>query len=491
MPEPTKQEKKLMDWALETSTSFFTRMCKESPHALFALTDMWRLWADPDTSVEAFAECFDGLIDQGWMDGYDLLGIAVDLNRPRALKALAPRIDLSSFGTQGYHLDEETDEETGKPLLIRRGRGWVLSALVDREPDTVDLVTMAQVSESPTVWCENLPMLGQRVTWLELALATGQWETAEALWKIECDKGPLENQTYARLALAWMARLVEFQPSRWGDSDKQAPVMLTWWDRLLPTTYLMLEEVPVKPEWAHRILRGTSQGRPNHEDIPPPDTIRPMDMLLEVVARVRTADAVVDKLAQRMKAVDWSTVPADGWGRTAAQAALGKHASARESRGNHGSAYQDLWPTLLRDNSPEQQDEWWKHAFGMVLDDHVPLASTSLVFKGRYAFDDTRVLIDRLVQGLDEDRSRSGVTQSFRTHQSTVVLNLVSNVLGAVMACSNREAKVLWKDYRAGVVKALSEVDHAAGPDAPEWRGLDLALRLPVVEVVSKPKMRF
>lgn len=492
-PVVTRNEQALMDRALDKTNGVFTQMCQESPRALFALTDLWRLWADPATPADAFEACFDDLVENRWMGSTDLLDIALDLQRPNALIALKNHIDFSTLGDNGFHLLESDPKEDN--IHLNSDQGWVTRALVNREADSMDLVTMAQVSGQPTVWCDSLPMVGHQVTWLELALATGQWKTAEALWALECAKGPFDNQAYARLALAWMAGLVEHHRSStsWmvSQDDERGQGLLTWWDRLLPTTYLMTEEVEVKPVWAHRVMRGTVKGRPTHEDLPPPSTVRPLDMVLEVMALVRQGAWVQDALAQRLRAVDWSTVGVDGWGRLPAEAAFGKHVVASEARGGNNSALGVLWPYLLCDMPAEQQDQWWKQAFGILLEDAAPLAGAASVFKGRYGLADTRVLADTVSQRVADQADRRSVSYELRQDQAALCKNLINQVLPPLMACCNQEAKAIWKGYREKLVHALRDAEPSAGLSSPEWRGLELVLRLPLVSAPSQPKARF
>lgn len=460
----------------DKATPSLTQLCQESPEALFALTDLWRLWADPNTSVPAFEACFSTLIDNDWMERLEILETAVELQRPNALRALKDYVDFSSLGVNGFHLHDDQDVREIKAFT--NDRGWVARTVWDQDYDWLDLPVLAEISGEPTVWCESLPMVGTRVSWLELALGARQWKNAEVLWKLECEKGPLENQAYARLALAFFSGIVQ----RGGapQSPEQEQVLLKWWDRLLPTTFLMTEEVPVESEVAKKLLLG--EGHENSGPKYVKAVLRPIDLIPFMVAQMSIQDGLANPLLQRLKAVDWSTVAADGGGRLPAHAALDR------LRPHRPALYDRLWGNLLEGMSNEQKDLWWKSAFSKVLSDPAPLAATSVLFKGQYGLEHTQGLLQAIVEQVDEQkRYRSSRVQSSQARLAQVLIN---EVLPPVIACSTPEAKKSWKGYRDGLVTALKDTNPSLAPEDERWRALDMAFRLPLPEA-PRPKMRF
>lgn len=460
----------------DKATPVMSQLCQESPEALFALTELWRLWADPNASVPAFEACFGTLIDNDWMDRLEILETAVELQRPNALRALRDYVDFSSFGANGFHLHD--DQDVREIRAFPNDRGWVARTVWDQDYDWLNLPVLAEISGEPTVWCESLPMVGTRVSWLELALGARQWKNAEVLWKLECDKGPLENQAYARLALAFLSGVVE----RGGtpQSPEQEQVFLKWWDRLLPTTFLMTEEVPVEAKIAKELL--WVEGRDNSDPKYVKAVLRPIDLIPFVAAQLSIQDGLANPIRQRLKAVDWSTVGPDGSGRLPAHAALDR------LRAHRPALYDHLWVNLLEGMSHEQKDLWWKNAFSKVLSDPAPLAATSALFKGQYGLEDTHDLFRAIVEQADEQkRYHSSRVQSSQARLAQV---LVNEVLPPVIACSTPEAKKAWKGYRDGLVTALKDTNPSLDANDERWRALDMAFRLPLPEA-PRPKMRF
>ena len=464
----------------DKATPSLTQLCQESPEALFALTDLWRLWADRNTSVPAFEACFGTLIENDWIDRLEILETAIELQRPNAIRALQDYMDFSTMGANGYHLHEGQDVREFR--AFPNDNGWVARAAYDRGEDVLDLPLFAEVSGQPTVWCESLPMLGTRVSWLELALGTRHWKNAEALWEQECAKGPLENQAYARLALAFFTGIVE----RGGalHLQEQEQMILKWWDRLLPTTFLMTEEVAVEPEWAQKVLLGTDHKPNAGEEVDA--VLRPIDMMPAMVAQLSIQDGLANPIRQRMKAVDWSTVAADGCGRLSAHAALEHH--QRYHREGKKALYDHLWTNLLQGVSSEQKDLWWKTAFSNALSDPSPLAATSELFKGHYGLEDTQGLFQAIVEKVDYLKRYRG--SQAHNSQARLAQELLNEVLPAVMACLNPDAKQTWQGYRDGLATALKNTNPSLAPEDERWRALDMAFRLPLPKP-PRPKMRF
>lgn len=480
-PQSDRAQQKLVSQVLDRVTPDLTQLCQQAPEALFAVTDLWRLWADRNTSVSAFDACFNTLIDNGWMNSLEILESAVELQRPNAIRALQGYLDLATIGISGYHLHEGQDVRELREFP--NDNGWVARAAYERDEGVMDLPLFAEVSGQPTVWCESLPMLGTRVSWLELALGTGLWKNAESLWELEAAKGPLENQACARLALAFFAGIV----GRGGalHLPEQEHVILQWWDRLLPTTLLMTEEVAVEPEWAQKVLLGTDPKPGAEEEVAA--VLRPIDMMPAMVAQLSIRDGLANPIRQRLKAVDWSTVAAVGRGRLPAHAAWDHYQRHRQK--DKPALYDHLWVNLLQGVSSEQKDLWWRSAFSNALSNPAPLAATSDLFKGHYGLEDTQSLFQEIVDEVDYQKRGRSAEQAHRS-QSRMAQALVNEVLPPVIACSAPDAMQAWEGYRDGLATALKDTSPSLASDDERWRALDMAFRLPLPKA-PRPKMRF
>ncbi len=507
-----------------------------NPALLGHMADLWKaLSFDSDGQAKALPPALKALsADVPWSL---LLDLALDLKNPVMTALCSARLDFTRLGAEGEdllaHPPAHSEDERYFPLRPQEERGWVAVRAFDESFSDQELLALMNQSDSPTVWCELLPSEGNQATWLELALASGRWDLADQLWKagsweglkagIPSHQTVLADQDRARLALAWLSGVGPHRSSSsvLSHHTKTQDVFLTWWDRLLPTTALMLETVASEKGWSNVAFgsasplhltealglataalaqseRGESVdmaslllptlmfGGAHHAAGP---VLRPLDLLLPTVATLSANSSLVPGVAQRLKAVDWSTVPPDASFRPPAHVLVGDvrvHAK-------HGTALDSVWPSLLRDMARPFQDSWWTKAATRSLLDGFPLVDVTPLFKNRFELSANQFVVQVLQRELKKMDDKNYGTPKDRLEEKAALLRRALEVtFPGVLASSTKAARAQWKAFVTPLEALAKQAIQSNNPQAEGWRALQLHLELPVVRPeATPPKPRF
>lgn len=529
MAIPVSRTHRQLATAFGSTAYSFLDLSKKNPEALASLLEFWRVVGNPAADLQAVTAAMAEAM--AWSSPEQLLELAIDLPNPHAVVACAPFADLSSLSVTGTALregseeEEESDEKTvtkGFPVMARDERGFVARLMLDRSADSVDLGQIARASGSPTVWCELLPMEGKRVAWLELALGTGHWDTAQRLWEEQGGSQGFDDQARARLAMAWMSGLSVINRADWAKGlDLEAnAVFFDWWDRLVATDAALLEPVTVKEGWSNYVV-GSSGRDPAREllslmeagleqlkEDKPFDfsqvllatvnmggalnrerfTLRPVDLLLHMVAYLGQTHSLAPGVIERMRGIDWTAVQPDEALCTPAVAAL-RHVSQCEPGWQEKSVYLDLWEPLVKDLPPALQNSWWVKALNRGLSNSDALHGAQAVFEGRFSFDENRFLIKALsreLNGIDEADFRKEPEKV--KAKKEMVEWLVEDVMPIVLRSSTPEGQQQWQSFLTPIQEALVVFKESKALTREAWRVVELGIALPPSNPAARPR---
>ena len=502
------------------TADMFMELGKQRPEAVMAMADFWKVAVNPHSPAQDVANAFQNAL--GWSSAEQLLGIAVDLGSPHALMACGQFTDLSSLSEAGTLLQEGSPEEEeadfktsakGFPVLPRDERGLVARLMLHREDGGVDLAQIAAASGSPTVWCELLPMAGKRVSWLELALGTGHWNTAQRLWEEQGGRRGFDDQARARLAMAWMTG-IGAQNRDWPKEINQEGrrQFLEWWDRLLVSEATLLEPVVVKEGWSNYLL-GSSGANPAREILnlveagleqvneeKPFDmsqvllavmnmggslnretfVLRPIDQLLEVVAHLGQNSPLAAAVLERMETIEWAKVSPDAALCIPAVAAL-RHVGTSEPGWGEASIYTSLWVSMLGPHSETLQRSWWNKALVRAMNSVNEFLAAAPLFRERFSFDDNRFLVRALLHELQDIEEKKHYSVPQKLEKKAAVLDTVlKEVMPVVEVSSTEGARGQWKAFWSPILAALEVFEASKGKSPEAWRAVELAIALPM-----------
>lgn len=526
----SKSHRASTEAVFDATSEMLMQLGRVNPQALVAVADFWKVVANPTSPADEVMNAFQGALS--WSTPERLLEMAVDLGNPHALLACGQFIDLSSLSEAGTLLEEGSEEEAeaefktsakGFPIMNRDERGLIARLMLHRNDGDVDLAQLAAASGSPTVWCELLPMAGKRVTWLELALGTGHWETAHKLWEDQGGRREFDEQARARLALAWLTGLSAHSRDWTKDMSRDTQrQFFVWWDRLLSSEGVLLEPVEIKEGWSNLVL-GSSGLNPARQILglveaaleqesrnEPVDmsqillatmnmggalnrerfVFKPLDLLLQVVAHLGDRDPLSVGVQQRLQDISWSSIGFDEAACIPAVAAL-RHVEQCAPGWGAGSVYTALWEPMLQGQSDLLQNSWWLKALARAVHHPEELRAAVSLFEGRFSFEDNRSFVRLLAREFQEVDEKTGDGKPTKAKKKkALVENAVSQVVPLLDQSSTPEARAQWRAWGDSLQQAMGELKDKPDVDDEAWRAIGLALSLPLPSS-SSPKLRF
>lgn len=514
----------------DATSEMLMELGRVNPQALVAVADFWKVVGDPASPPASIMSVFEGAL--AWTTPERLLELAVDLGNPHALLACGQFVDLSSLSADGTLLEEGSEEEEeaefrtsakGFPILDRDERGMIARLLLHRNDGEVDISRLAAVSGSPTVWCELLPMAGKRVTWLELALGTGHWGAAQRLWDEHGGRREFDEQARARLALAWMSGL-GIRRRDWAKdlSREDQRQFFVWWDRLLSSEGVLTEPVDIKEGWSNVVL-GSSGLNPAREILglleaaleqegrnEPVDmgqillatmnmggalnrerfVLKPLDLLLQVVAHLGERDPLSAGVVQRLKDIDWPTIGMDEAACIPAVAAL-RHVGQCAPGWGAGTVYAALWKPLLQGQPESLQNSWFLKALARSVHHPEELDAAVSLFDDRFSFHENRSFIHLLAREFQEVDEKTGDGKPAKAKKKKALLeNAINHVVPLLERTSTPEARLQWSAWGDSLRQAMGELKDKPELDDEAWRNIGLTISLPL-PTASSPKPRF